>query len=121
MKHATLFHIIAVIVVAIALPGIAQQPPAQKGEEVGTIERKDPRFDKLIPKDARIIKVAEGFKWTEGPVWVPAKGFLLFSDIPNNVINSYTPGKGVQQFLKPSGYTGKKPREGEPGSNGLML
>jgi gluconolactonase len=123
MKTATSL-LLAAIVCALALPTSAQQPAA-KSSEVGKIERKDPRFDKLIPKNAKIIKVAEGFKWCEGPVWVPAKGCLLFSDIPNNVVNQYIPGQGVKPYLKPSGYTGTKPREGkngdEPGSNGLML
>ena len=45
---------------------------------MGKIERLDPLFDKLIPKDAKIIKVAEGFKWCEGPVWMPAKGVPPF-------------------------------------------
>ena len=49
------------------------------------------------------------------------KNLLLFSDIPNNVVNQYVPGKGIQPFLKPSGFTGKNPRKGEPGSNGLLL
>src|SRR5205807_2652335 len=83
--------------------------------------RKDPRFDKLIPKDAKLQKVAEGFLWAEGPVWVKDGGYLLFSDIPRNVVNKYTAKEGVKEFLKPSGYTGKKERGGEPGSNGLTL
>ncbi|MFO0865188.1 MAG: SMP-30/gluconolactonase/LRE family protein [Gemmataceae bacterium] len=93
----------------------------------GTIDRKDPAFDKLIPKDAKIEKLATGFKWVEGPVWIKNGGFLLFSDIPNNAIHQFTPGKGlVRDFIKPAGYTGKAPRPGtsptdEPGSNGLML
>ena len=99
--------------------------PSQVGTEMGTIERKDPRFDKLVPPGAKLIKVAEGFIWVEGPVWVKDGGYLLFSDIPHNVVNKYTPKKGVTEFLKPSGYTGKKPRGGkpgdEPGSNGLTL
>jgi len=96
-------------------------------ETFGTIDRKDPAFDKLIPKDAKIEKLATGFKWVEGPVWVKNGGFLLFSDIPNNAIHQWTPGKGlVRDFIKPAGYTGEKPRPGtlptdEPGSNGLML
>src|SRR5262249_18292471 len=61
--------------------------PSQVGSEMGTIERKDPRFDKLIPPGAKLIKVAEGFIWVEGPVWVKDGGYLLFSDIPHNVVN----------------------------------
>jgi gluconolactonase len=89
------------------------------------IVRLDPRFDKLLPKDAKVETIARGFIWTEGPVWVKDGGYLLFSDIPNNVVNKWQEGKGVSKHLHPSGYTGKTPRGGkpgdEPGSNGLML
>ena len=87
----------------------------------GTIERKDPRFDKLIPKGAKIEKLAGGFKWTEGPVWVDAGKFLLFSDIPPNVINKWKEGEGVKTFLKPAGYEGKDSKLKEGGTNGLTL
>lgn len=85
---------------------------------MGSIERIDPAFDALIPRGAVIEKLADGFKWTEGPVWMPG-GFLLFSDIPNNAVMKWQEGKGLSVFLKPSGYTGSEPRGGESGSNGL--
>ncbi len=89
---------------------------------LGTIERLDPAFDKLVPKDARVERIAEGFDWSEGPVWVPRDGgYLLFSDVPQNVVYQWKPGAKVREFLRPSGYTGKTPRGGEPGSNGLLL
>jgi len=87
----------------------------------GEIERVDPRFDELIPPDAKLEKLAEGFEWSEGPVWVPEGQFLLFSDIPNNSVMKWKEGEGISLFLKPSGYTGDTPRGGEPGSNGLLL
>src|SRR4029077_7049739 len=92
---------------------------------LGTIERLDPALDKLIPKDAKLEILAGGFIWTEGPVWIKENGgFLAFSDIPNNVVNKWD-GKQISEYVKPAGYTGKKPRGGkagdEPGSNGLML
>jgi gluconolactonase len=88
---------------------------------IGQIERVDPRFDALIPPDVALEKLAEGFEWSEGPVWVPDGGYLLFSDIPNNAVMKWKEGDGVSVFLKPSGYTGAAPRRGEPGSNGLLL
>jgi gluconolactonase len=88
---------------------------------MGSILRKDPAFDKLVPRDAKLEKLADGFKWTEGPVWISDGGFLLFSDIPNNRIVKWQAGKGAHTWLKPSGYTGEKARGGEPGTNGLML
>ena len=98
---------------------------ADKKDVIGIIERLDPRFDTLVPKDAQLEKIADGFIWTEGAVWHKAAKCLLFSDIPNNVIIKWKEGEGTSEFLKPSGYTGSKPRGGkagdEPGSNGLMF
>jgi len=88
---------------------------------IGKIERFDPRFDALVPKDAAIQKLAEGFKWTEGPVWIPGRNFLLFSDIPNNAIIQWSESEGKRLFMKPAGYTGATPRGGESGTNGLTL
>ncbi len=87
----------------------------------GEIERKDPRFDKLVAKDAKMEKLAEGFDWTEGPVWVADGNYLLFSDIPRNSIMKWKDGEGVSLFMKPSGYTGVVDYGAEPGSNGLNL
>lgn len=86
------------------------------------IVRLDPRFDQIVPKDAVLEKVAEGFTWAEGPVWNRAGGYLLFSDVPNNSIIRWKAGEGANVFLKPSGYTGAEPFTGrEPGSNGLTF
>jgi gluconolactonase len=102
-----------------------QASAQDKKDIIGTIERLDPRFDKLVPKDAQLEKIAEGFIWTEGAAWNKAGNFLVFSDIPNNVVVQWKAGAGTSVFLKPSGYTGTKPRGGkagdEPGSNGLMF
>ena len=108
---------------ALALPSYGK--PIE-GTQMGKVERLDPRLDKLLAKDVKVYKVAGGFIWCEGPVWVKDGGYLLFSDIPRNVINKYNPkDNSVAVFLKPSGYTGKVERGGkagdEPGSNGLML
>jgi gluconolactonase len=84
------------------------------------LERLDVRLDKLIPKDAKLETLADGFAWTEGPVWMPA-GYLLFSDIPNNRIVKWQEGKGTSDFLKPSGYSGKRTDFREPGTNGLTI
>jgi gluconolactonase len=86
---------------------------------VGSIERLDPALDNLIPADAKMEVIGEGFEWCEGPVWIKDGGFLLFSDIPNNAVMKWDADSGVKQYLKPAGYTGKDPRGGESGSNGL--
>ncbi len=86
------------------------------------IVRLDARVDRLVARDAVMEKIADGFTWVEGPAWDRAGGYLLFSDIPNNVVFKWREGAGVSLFLKPSGYTGAAPFPGrEPGSNGLTF
>jgi gluconolactonase len=103
-----------------ASPGRGQDKKTY--EPLGTIERLDPAFDELIPKDALLERLDTGFEWVEGPVWVPREGgFLLFSDIPRNSIFRWQEGKGTSLFMKPSGYTGSATNLREPGTNGLLL
>ncbi|VTR97431.1 Gluconolactonase OS=Singulisphaera acidiphila (strain ATCC BAA-1392 / DSM 18658 / VKM B-2454 / MOB10) GN=Sinac_5868 PE=4 SV=1: SGL [Gemmata massiliana] len=90
---------------------------------IGSVERKDAKLDALIPKDAKIEVLAGGFKWTEGPVWDKKNNALLFTDIPNNRVVRWSAKDGVKEdFIKPSGYTGKDEFKGyEPGANGLAF
>ena len=85
----------------------------------GGVERLDPALDALVAPDARPEVLAQGYKWSEGPVWTG--GGVLFSDVPNNVVWRWKDGAGASEFLRPSGYTGSAPRGGEPGSNGLAV
>jgi gluconolactonase len=110
-------------IVALSIgPGRAgAQTVAQSSAPIGRIERLDPAFDALVPRDARIEKLADGFAWTEGPVWRKNGGYLLFSDIPNNTIVRWKEGEGISVFLRPAGYTGPTPLGRELGSNGLTF
>ena len=84
------------------------------------VDRVDPAAARIIPANAKLERVATGFTWVEGPVWV--NGSLFFADIPSNTIRRWTPGKGVSIFLQPSGYKGSALYGGrEPGSNGMTL
>ncbi|HYE30712.1 MAG TPA: SMP-30/gluconolactonase/LRE family protein [Methylomirabilota bacterium] len=87
----------------------------------GSIERLDPALDALLAPDAKLEKLAEGFEWSEGPVWDKKQQAVLFSDVPRNTVYIWKEGAGFKEWLKPSGYTGKTPRGGEPGSNGLTM
>ena len=103
----------------VLLVGNSRTYAQQTAEPTVSIVRIDPAFDKLVPKDAALEKLAGGYAWSEGPVWDRKNGYLLFSDIPNNAIIKWEPGKGASTFLKPSGYTGSEPFTGrEPGTNG---
>jgi gluconolactonase len=98
----------------------AAEPPKPAGPKlVGGVERLDPGLDALVDPTARVEVLAQGYKWSEGPVW--KDGGLLFSDVPNNVVWRWTEKDGAREYLRPSGYTGATPRGGEPGSNGLAV
>ena len=48
--------------------------------------------------------VASGFQFLEGPVWVPARNELLFSDTPASRIHRYSPAaNSCNVFREPSG------------------
>jgi gluconolactonase len=111
------------LIVACAL-GLLAAAPSRSAEEprtIGAIERIAPEFDALVPPGAQIEVLADGFEWSEGPVWSVELGGLLFSDIPRNRVLLWREGEGVRTYLEPAGYTGAARRGGETGSNGLAL
>ena len=86
------------------------------------ITRMAAAFDRMVARDARIEVVATGIRWAEGPVWVDAGKYLLFSDPPANVIRRWRRGDVAASFLEPSGAAGTDPaRVREAGANGLAL
>lgn len=105
------FHLLATIFLSVVSTGLGQR-----------IVSHDKRFDVIVPKYAKLEKIADGFGWAEGPVWSSQHNALLISDVVNNSIHKiYVDGR-VELFLKPSGYTGISPFAGrEPGSNGLAF
>ena len=85
----------------------------------GTIERNDPRIDALIPADANIQKLAEGFTFTEGPVWDARNERLYFSDVRGNTIYSWSEEAGAKPFIQP--VYAEESDHPSVGSNGLTL
>jgi gluconolactonase len=89
---------------------------------IGTIEKYDEALNSIIDTSTKVEIIAEGFEWSEGPLWIEKHNMLLFSDVPMNTVYKWTEEKGAEVYLKPSGYTGTTPsRCKEPGSNGLTL
>jgi len=77
------------------------------GQENRSVIRLDPALDVIVAADAKVERVATGFGFSEGPVWIRKGGFLIFSDIPANVINRVDPASGkVSVFLDKTGFTG---------------
>ena len=98
------------------------KPGATSGSTTpARVTRLDPAIDAIVPQNAAIEKLAEGFLFTEGPVWVP-DGYLLFSDPNSNTIYRWSNDDGLSIFRAKSGYSGADIGEyGQPGSNGLTL
>lgn len=96
--------------------------PAKEIKTIGSIERLDPTLDQIISPDAKPEILAEGFAWSEGPVWVESQKMLLFSDVPQDTVYKWTEESGKEVYLTPSGYTGSTPSTSrERGSNGLLI
>lgn len=100
---------------------VETQAEGEQTRLLGSIEVFDEELHDILDVDAAPAIIGEGFQWSEGPVWVDSHDFLLFSDVPQNRIYKWTEEAGVTIYLEPSGYTGETGREGELGSNGLII
>ena len=103
-----------------------RSPKVAISETPAQLIRNDPALDEIVPPGAKIEKLAGGFLFTEGPIWVPRSedtdGYLLFSDPNNDVIYRWTQDGQLSIFMTKSGYRGMDIGEyGQPGSNGLTL
>jgi len=93
--------------------------PAEVNVEV---ERLDPAINAIVPLNPKLFKLADGFRFTEGPIWIKDGKYLLFSDPNSNVIWKYTNDGKLSIFRAMSGYSGADIAEyGQPGSNGITL
>jgi len=88
----------------------------------GTVLKTNDALDAIVPPDYTIEKLAGGFMFTEGPLWVREGGpYLLFSDVRGNAIYKWTPANSqVTDFKKPV-FEGDVPEGSLLGSNGLTL
>src|SRR3954471_872647 len=112
--------------VLATLAGLALATPVGAGTSAPTtiadakIERWDPAMDAIVPKDWKIEKLADGFGWAEGPVFVKSGKYLLFTDVPGNKMWKWSAKGGLEKFLDPSGAAAPDPAVWrEAGANGL--
>jgi gluconolactonase len=104
-----MYKFIPVLGALVLLGGCGSAPPpAEKAATppeppaVGSIARLDPALDALVPPNAKIEKLAGGFTFTEGPVWLDP-GVLWFSDVVGNVVRQWSPDGKVTEILRPGG------------------
>lgn len=111
-------YVIVSVLLIYAVPSMGQtMDPVPRAK----LESLHPAFDNLVNPQAKIEVIASGFEWIEGPVWVEKEKMLLASDVIKNIVYKWTPEKGKEVYLQPSGYTQSTPRGKELGSNGLAL
>lgn len=107
------FHIFSCIWILCSIHSIAQ-------DRTGEVTFLKNSMSRIASRSVKIEKVADGFKFIEGPVW-HKDGYLLFSDIPSNKIHKYIPKEGVSTYIENSGFVGTGEEKEGPGSNGLTF
>ena len=124
MKPTSLAMAAALAAWTTACGGAPEAPPEEveigEAAGVGRILRVDPRFDALVPPGATIEKLAEGYVFTEGPVWIRGESRLLFSDVRANAIHQWTEADGASPFIDPV-FEGDREGLRSISSNGLTL
>ena len=112
---------ITAVVLMATMSGVACAAAPTKIEEA-TIDRWDPAMDAIVPADWKVEKLADGFGWAEGPIWVKSGGYLLFTDVPGNKMWKWSEKEGLAKFLDPSGAANPDTNIWrEAGANGLAI
>ena len=75
------------------------------------IEIIDPRFKPSVLPNAPLEKLADGFRWLEGPVWFADMQCLLCSDLPNDRILRWSAAGGVSVFRQPARFANGQTRD----------
>jgi gluconolactonase len=75
----------------------------------------------LVHPNATIEILANGFYWSEGPLWIVELQGVIFSDVPANKIYAWNEKEGLSLYLSSAGHSGKENTDSDRGSNGLLL
>jgi gluconolactonase len=82
----------ALPVIALAFAAITAVSPAEEAEST---------WDDIVPANGELEKLAGGFRFIEGPVWMPG-GTLVFSDIPGDTLYEWKGAGQPEIFRAPS-------------------
>ena len=116
-KNLYLLSVVALLFTACS----ANKPSEKEFPAAGSILRLDPALDALVPADAKIEKLAGGFKFVEGPLSF-SNGNVWFSDVVGNVVRQWSPDGVVREILNPGGADnpGYAPAGSYIGPNGMV-
>ena len=110
---------LTLVTFSLILQSCGGESSRSESQNSGTIERVAPEFDLLVPADATIEKLADGFAFTEGPVWDRRNNQLYFSDLSSNAIHTWSDAEGLKTFMQPV-FEGDT-EHAMVGSNGLTI
>jgi len=65
---------------------------------------RDPLFERLVPANAKLIRLADGALWAEGPVYLPEDDALVWSDVRGNVVRRWSATGGAADLYRPSDF-----------------
>jgi gluconolactonase len=89
------------------------QPSQSRAEASVPVDLKDQRMTAIIDPAAPLETLADGFQFTEGPIWHPARQDLRFSDIPANRLHVWQEERGVTLYREPSNMTNGSTYDGD--------
>jgi gluconolactonase len=67
-----------------------------------TLEIRSARCRGVVGDEVAFARLGSGFLFTEGPLWHPRGRFLLFSDMPGDIIRRWSASEGISTFRAPS-------------------
>jgi gluconolactonase len=102
VKIATISFLL--IILTLAVSNASQKLSVNLTNFVAQTENREKKntVQAIIYDSTKLEKVAGDFQFIEGPIWHP-DGFLLFSDIPANIIYKFASNGKVEIFRRPSG------------------
>ncbi|MEG4408598.1 SMP-30/gluconolactonase/LRE family protein [Microcoleus sp. MON2_D5] len=102
IKIATISLLLIVLSLAVSNPSQKLRGNLTKLTAQTENKEKKNAVQDILDDSAKLEKVAGNFQFIEGPLWHP-DGFLLFSDIPANIIYKLASNQQVEVFRTPSG------------------
>lgn len=114
-----------VALVAVACSPASDSKDAKPADAAGTaqattaVERLDPALDAIIKSDAVPVKIASGFRFVEGPLWLGDR--LRFSDLMDNKLFELADGGEPKLIMDKSGGLDPMAPDSFQGSNGTIV
>jgi gluconolactonase len=102
IKIATISLLLIVLSLAVSNPSKKVRGNLTKLTAQTENREKKNTVQDILDDSAKLEKVAGDFQFIEGPIWHP-DGFLLFSDIPADIIYKFASNQQVEVFRRPSG------------------